>query len=210
MVIAVLGANGKSGREFVKKALVEGYEVRAGVHGRYTFEKHERLHVFSCDATKKDEVELLLNNCDVVVSLLGHGKNSPPRVQTHAMQIVGAGMKRKSIKRIISLTGTGVRLPGDTPSYIDKLLNFIVAHIDPDRVNDGIEHVAELQSSDLDWTVIRVLKLTNGKHAGRVKLSKTGPSEIFTPRKRVAEAILQVIRSGDYICEAPVISGVTT
>lgn len=205
--IGVIAANGRSGIEFVYAALAEGYMVRAGVHGEATLTPHENLTVVPCDATNEQDVLALLTGCDAVVSLIGHGPKSPPRVQTEAFAVVANAMNQLGIRRIVSLTGTGVRVTGDTPSIFDRLANLLIAHVDPNRVKDGIEHAAFLAQSNLDWTIVRVLKLGNGEHTGEVTLSLHGPAELLTPRKRVAKAILQTLQDDTYIRTYPIITG---
>lgn len=205
--LAVIAANGRAGRAFVLKALDSGYEVRAGYHATNNLPSHERMTAISCDATNEEDVRTLLSGADVVVSLIGHVKQSPPNIQTDSMKVIAKTMNDLGIKRIISLTGTGVRFPGDMPSIIDRLLNITIKYIDPARIEDGIRHVEYLQSTNLDWTVLRVLKLTNSTEQKPVYLSLTGPAELLTSRDRVAEAVLKVIQEEGYIKKAPIIVG---
>jgi putative NADH-flavin reductase len=207
LTIAVIAANGRSGTVFVLAALAAGHRVRAGIYGQNNLPAHENLTVMSCDATNERDIERLLNGADVVVSLIGHGPKSPSRVQTNAFRVLTEVMSRSDVRRVISLTGTGVRFPGDTPSITDRLANLIIATIDPNRVQDGIEHAKLLQATSLDWTIVRVLKLGDGSHGGQVIFSLHGPAEFMTPRARVATALLQIIESGDYVQQAPIITG---
>lgn len=205
--VAVLGADGKSGRQCVSALLSAGYTVRAGVRsGR--LKEHKNLTQQKCDVMQTSQVAALLENCSVVVSLIGHGKNSPKNLQTKAMQNILKAIKNDKNIRIISLTGTGVRLPGDKPSLIDRILNFTIKLVDPNRINDGIEHAKELQASSADWTILRVLKLTNGSHTAKPVLTLGGPAETFTPRARVAAAIVDIIKSDRFHHQMPVVSGV--
>lgn len=206
--IAVIAADGRSGREFVKRALAAGHEVRAGIYKGSTFPDHERLTLVPCDATRVDEVRTLIDSSDAVVSMIGHGPKSPRRVQTDAMKVVVEVMHELGATRLVSLTGTGVRFPGDKPNLLDRMANLFISTVDPNRVQDGIEHARYLESTDLRWTILRVLKLGNGEHEGRVRFSLTGPAESLTPRTRAAQAALQVIEDDSFICQAPIITGV--
>ena len=205
--LAVIAANGRAGRAFVLKALDAGYEVRAGYHAANNLPSHERMTAISCDATNEEDVRTLLSGADVVVSLIGHVKQSPPNIQTDSMKVIAKVMNDIGINRIISLTGTGVRFPGDTPSIIDRLLNIAIKYIDPARIKDGIRHVEYLQSTNLDWTILRVLKLINSAEQKPVYLSPAGPAELLTSRDRVASAILKIIEEGGYIKSAPIVVG---
>lgn len=205
--IAIIAADGRSGRLFVEQALAAGYSVRAGVRSDRALSAHQSLVTVLCDATYESQVRALLEGSDAVVSMIGHGPHSPARVQTEAMNVTARVMKDLGISRLVSLTGTGVRFPGDKPSLIDRLANLAIRIIDPNRVRDGIEHAQFLQTTDLEWTIIRVLKLGNGDHSGVVNFSLTGPAELLTPRARAAVAALQVVTDASYIRQAPIITG---
>lgn len=205
MKIAVIAANGRTGRMFVAAALAAGHEVKAGVHAGNPFSPTARLTVIECDATNPEDVERLIFEQDALVSFIGHIKGSPARVQTVAITAAIAAMKKQGMLRIVSLTGTGVRFPGDRVTVLDRLLNVSIAVIDPDRVNDGIAHVEALKMSGLDWTVLRVLKLQNTK-PGRFTLSEHGPTKPYVSREEVAAAALEVLEHNSFIQKAPILS----
>lgn len=158
-----------------------------------------------CDATKKEDMINLIKGSDAVVSLIGHVKGSPADVQTMSISNAVTAMKALGIKRIVSLTGTGVRLDGDKITLADRFLNLGVRIVDPKRVKDGLEHFKVLRESGLDWTVIRVLKLQNLKPA-KFQLREHGPTKVVVSRKEAAEAILMVLVDGAFIKAAPIIS----
>jgi putative NADH-flavin reductase len=205
MKIAVIAANGRSGRIFVERAIASGHSVRAGVHQLNNLPSHKRLVVVHCDATKKHDIANLIRGQDAVVSFIGHVKGSPPRVQTVAIRVLIRAMQVEGIKRTVSLTGTGVRFKGDHITLIDRLLNMSIRLIDPARVQDGIDHVAELRRSDLNWTILRVLKLLDIKSAS-FTLRAHGPTRLYVSREEVADAVLQVLEQGTFVKQAPILS----
>lgn len=158
-----------------------------------------------CDATKLEDVEALIKGCDVVVSLIGHIKGSPAFLQTSSTANILSAMKKQGVRRLLSLTGTGVRFEDDTPSFIDKLLNLSIKLIDPERIRDGIAHAEVIKESDTDWTILRVLKLTDlPMHV--YELSTTGPARVLVSRQVVADALLRIINENAYSKHSPVIS----
>ena len=88
---------------------------------------------------------------------------------------------------------------------MDYLLNAAVSLIDPARVQDGRDHAAVLQASQLDWTIIRVLKLQNVP-ARPFVLTPHGPTKLYVGRDEVAAAILQVLEQHTFVGEMPIIS----
>lgn len=205
MNIAVIAANGRLGRVFVETALAAGHSVRAGTRGPAYFKDNPCLTVIPCDATNFYEVKSLIIGQDVVVSCIGHVKNAPPDVQTIATKIIARAMKEVGIKRFVTLTGTGVRQPGDHMTLIDRFLNFGVELIDRPRVTDGRNHVAVLQKSDLDWTIIRVLKL-QFENNRPFHLRENGPTLPFVSRQEAARALLEVVENHSFIREMPIIA----
>lgn len=205
MKIAVIGANGKTGRVFVNEAVQRGFEVRAGVYQSNSFTKSDYIDVMQCDATKLADVESLIKGCDVIVSLIGHVKDSPAFLQTAATANILSAMKQQGIKRLVSLTGSGVRFSGDTPSLMDKILNLTIMRIDPERIRDGIAHAEVIKESDCDWTILRVLKLTD-LPLHHYELTMKGPARILVSRRVVADALLRIIDENTYSNNAPIIS----
>jgi putative NADH-flavin reductase len=204
--IAVLGANGRSGSIFVDKALKHGYFVRAGVYGS-EFPARDNLEIVRCNVMDQNDISKICEEVDAVISLIGHGPKSPADLQQVAIRNIIQALKNQPAVRVISLTGTGVRCEGDMPNLIDKFLNFGIQKVDPLRISDGIKHVDILRNSSLDWTVVRVLKLTNGSHNGIVEMNLAGPAELFTPRARVASAIIKILDEDLYHKQCPIIIG---
>lgn len=204
MKIAVLGASGKTGTVFVKAALEAGHDVRAGYYGTKLKMRNSRLEKMSCNALDAREVKELVEDCDAVVSLIGHAKGTPDRLQSDVMRLLSTVLRDTGVKRLVSLTGTGARVDGDTPSLIDRLATIAISTIDPERVKDGKEHVEVLAASELDWTIVRVLKLTNGP-AKPFSFDLHGNAMLLVPRETVALAILEVLDAHSHIRECPII-----
>lgn len=205
MKIAVIAANGRLGKIFVEEALRKGHFVHAGVRGENTLNPHPKLEIIKCDATKADELRILLKNQDVVVSALGHVKTSAPDVQTIATRMIISVMQELRITRFIDVTGTGVRFPDDKISFIDHILNLGVRIADPSRVKDGRDHMELLKNSTLEWTSIRVLKLQNVRPK-TFELKLHGPTKWYVGRSEVATAMLQVIEQKSFLKQAPILS----
>jgi putative NADH-flavin reductase len=209
MKICIFGADGKTGIEIIQYAIKKRFEIVAFVYGK-TIITHveEDIKKLTGDVLNYDQVLQACVGCDAIISVLGHVKNSDTRMQTKGIANIVLAMKENNIQRIISLTGTGVRIEGDSPSFIDKVLNFIIKKIDPDRIKDGIEHAKVLESSGLDWTIVRVLKLGNDKkNIENYTLTKGGPAELQTSRKKVAHVMVDLIEDKSYVGKMPVISG---
>lgn len=205
MNIAVLAANGRTGRKFVEHALAAGHNVRAGVYRTNNLPEHDGLEVVSCDATSRNDVVKLIEGQNAVVSFIGHVKGSPDTVQADAMRVLVDAAEEAGVTRVVSLTGTGVRFDGDKITLVDRLLNLGISVVDPARVQDGREHVEVLKQSNLGWTVIRVLKLQNTKPRSYT-LREHGPTKWFVSREEVAASVLEVLEGQSFMRQAPIIT----
>ncbi len=205
MNIAVIAANGRTGKAFVKAALAAGHSVRAGSLHPGSFSPHPNLTEIVCDATNETDLSNLITGQDAVASFIGHVKGSANDVQTKAMQTLVGAMQQQKVTRIVSLTGTGVRFAGDKITLLDKFLNLGVSLLDKYRVKDGRDHAEVLKKSELDWTIIRVLKLQNVATTP-FSLTLHGPTKLYVGRDEVALAALQVLEQKSFIKQAPIIS----
>ena len=205
MKIAVIAANGRTGKEFVKYALSQGHTIRAGIHRHNTLSSHPNLLILPCDVNDIAHIERLIAGCDAVVSLIGHVNGSQADIQTRGIHNIIAVMKKHRMRRILSLTGSGVRFKFDRITPMDRILNLSISILDPQRVKDGNNHAEVLKSTDLDWTILRVLKLQNTR-PNLFQLTENGPTKTFVSRKEVAHALLQILELGTFNHRAPMIS----
>lgn len=205
MTIAVLGAHGRSGRIFIKLALENGHSIIAGVRTAYDRPKHPKITFQKCDATNADEVRALTAKADILISLIGHGKGVQKDLHVASTKAVLAALQSLPPKRYISLTGTGVRTPGDKITLMDRVLTAGILLLDRNRVIDGRKAFALLYASNISWTLIRVVKLTNGTGSG-YQLRPHGPGKILVPRTEAAYAILTCLEKDMYLQSAPIIS----
>lgn len=207
MKIAILAADSRTGKYLIDKLLERGHEINAGIYSVKDLPDRENLTYVRCDASNSEQVRHLIRGNDAVVSLIGHTKDSPPDIQTTAIKNLINALKVENIDRVISLTGTGVRFKGDKIPFYDRLLNLAVSIVDPNRVQDGINHAEVLKSSNLDWTIVRVLKLQNTKPSKFI-LKEYGPTKLYVSREDVAGAIVEVLENESFIQKAPILSRV--
>lgn len=205
MKLAIIAANGRTGRAFVEAALAAGHSLRAGARRGKIELQHPMLEIIACDATKLADVRRLIHDQDAVISLLGHVRGSGATVQTKATYILVEAMALENVQRVVSLTGTGVRFPMDKISLVDWFMNSSISLIDPKRIADGRRHAIVLQASTCDWTLLRVLKLTPGI-AQPYRLTLHGEAKWFVSRATVAQAILEILGDDKTIQTAPIIS----
>ena len=209
MKICIFGADGRTGVEVVNYAKKQGFEVLAFVYSESSNKYFPKdIEIKRGDVMDYNSVFEAVKKCEAVISVIGHIKGSDPLMQTKGMKNIVKAMQESGVKRLLSLTGTGARVENDNPSCIDKVLNFFVKIVDPERINDGVEHVKVVRNYGLDWTVVRVLKLSKkDTEVDGYKLTSGGPAELQTSRKKVAKVSVDLIDDKNFIGKLPVISG---
>lgn len=206
--IALFGATGRTGIQFLKLALENGFHVQCLVRSPKKISKieHPNLQYLAGKLESATDIEAVIRNCNVVVSVLGHSKGSPPYFQTNAIKKIVACMKRLGVQRLIVLTGAGVTLPGEKMSAGNQLLSFIIKTLAPKRFDDGIQQCNHILNSGLNYTIVRVPVLTNQPKIQNYSYGNRQPG-LFShiSRMSVAHFILQCIEIERYNNSAPIV-----
>lgn len=204
--LIIFGASGRTGQELVKQALAKNYQVLALVHSHNPFQTLNNPNLKVANFSGKTNYFEFINSGKAdVISVIGHSKLNDRDSQSQTIQKIIQAMDQAKLKRLISLTGNGVRQPNDKISLIDWLMNTAIRIIDPKRIQDGINHAKIIKNSQTDWTILRVLKLTNSQNNSIVKLGLHGPAKIFVSRAQVARAILELVDQNSFIQQMPII-----
>ncbi|MEL6699947.1 MAG: SDR family oxidoreductase [Bacteroidota bacterium] len=207
--IALLGATGQTGSILLEKALERGYTVKALVRNTHKITiTHERLHIIQGDVLNLHDVEKLIQDTTVVVSLFGHVKDSPEWLQTNGTKNIVSAMQKEGIHKIISLSGGGLPFPEkDEPKFIDKMIRFVMKMAVPKILNDAIAHHKVLENSGLKWVIVRGPRLTNDPPKGTYRVGWVGVnSSTQIARGDLASFILQQVESDEFIDKMPFVS----
>ena len=209
-IIAVFGATGRTGLPLVKKALDAGHTVRALVRNPQKMSiNHPNLILIegsSLDTTKVNET---IRGSDGVISTLGQGKDSPADLQTRSTQLIIDAMKKHGLRRLISLTGGGVRdAARDKPGFMDNVIVFIMKNVAGsgarNALTDGISHADLIRQTDLDWTIARGPMLTDDPAKGNYQVGFVGTVPgIKLTRADLADFMLTEFEQGKHIRQMP-------
>ena len=211
--IAIFGATGRTGLPLVQKALDAGHTVRALVRNPQKMSiKHPRLILIqgsSLDAAKVNET---ITGSDGVISALGQGKDSPADLQTRSTQLIINAMKQRSLRRLVSLTGAGVRdAAHDKPGFVDKAIVFIMKNVAGsgarNALSDGISHADLIRATDLDWTIVRGPMLTDDPAKDNYQVGYVGTVPgIKLTRADLADFMLKEFEQANYVRDMPFVT----
>lgn len=204
--IAVFGGSGKTGIEFIKQALNLGYNIKALVRNPIKLKNFNMVEIVQGNVYNTQSIARVIENSNVVVSFLGHGKGTEPNMQTIAIKNIIAQMKTQNINRLINLTGANVQVNGDINSASNNFIGFMLKLFAKNRFTDGVNHTQLICESELNYTIIRAPLLTNSKYTGNYKtgILKLGFLSKVS-RANVAHFALQCITNNSYIRQCPLI-----
>lgn len=206
--ITVFGATGRTGRHLVEQALEKGHEVTALARDSSKVPtQHERLKIVRGDVLDAAAAEKAVTGSDAVLSALGPTKTSTKYVQTRGTENIVAAMRKHGVRRLVSLTGAGVRDPKDRPKLFDRVIGALLKRLQRDVLADAEGHARVIQGSGLDWVIVRGPVLTEGEKKGEYRVGYVGKNSGFKiSRADVADFMLEQATDTTHLGQAPMVS----
>jgi putative NADH-flavin reductase len=158
MKIFLLGATGGTGGAVLEQALARGHEVTALVRSpeKITI-RNDALAVHRGDATSAEDIARVLVAQDVVISTLGHRDlKAAPLIAASATSVIQV-MRTVGARRLLILS-LALLFPDVGPPILTPILRYILRN----GLADSREMERLVRESDLDWTIARPPRLTNG------------------------------------------------
>lgn len=213
MQLAVLGATGRTGVPLVEGSLARGHRVtclvRDDAKARSLLPVDDpglRLQVG--DATDATAIDRVVAGAEAVVDVTGPVRGGPRQLRSEVVAHLLAAMERHETDRLVFVTGAGVRIEGDTPGVVDRAIRGLLALVQPEILDDGQAAVAAIMASELDWTVVRVPRLTSAEPVGTIRAAPhvAGGFGSMLGRGDLAEFLLDELERPAWMRQAPVVS----
>ncbi|WP_342634638.1 SDR family oxidoreductase [Rhodomicrobium lacus] len=210
--ILIIGASRGIGLETVRRALDQGYRVRAFARSASQIPiTHTELTKVNGDALRAEDVAAAVKGVDAVIETLG-AKASLAMVTSHtrlfsdATRILIQSMESAGVKRLISVTGFGA---GDSRQHMSLLqrlpFELLLGRVYADKaVQETI-----IRRSALSWVIVRPGILTSGPRTGRYKILDK-PADWrngMISRADVADFLVKQIEDDAYLCKTPALIG---
>lgn len=158
MKIALLGANGRTGREILTRALAAGNTVTAIVRteDKLADIQHPQLRVCAGNVCDANTLKTLLPGHDVVISTLG--PRTPTKaactIYSESAKAIVEAMEHSGVNRVLVIS-TALLFPNNR--LFHRALRWIAQH----NVRNADLMEASLRASTLEWTIARVGFLNN-------------------------------------------------
>lgn len=199
MKITVLGATGGTGVRVVRHALASGHQVTAVVRDRARLDvpDHPDLGIVVADPADQDALAPAITGSDAVVSALGHRGKGPSRVCRDSAPATIGAMTAAGVRRLVVVSASGMHTTGD-----GALTKYLVKPLLGRLLREGFEDMLAMEkivaASDLDWTIVRPPRLTEGPRTGRIR-SRVGANvrgSFSISRADLAEFLVRTATDG--------------
>lgn len=209
MKIAIIGSTGFVGKILLSKATGRGHKVKALVRNP------EKLGDFKnkVEAVKGDmfvsaDLKKLVEGADAVISVAG-----PPmagkfdyRQYENAMLSLTEAMKSAGIKRIITIAGASIKLPGESLGFKRKFLRVMLKILASKVVKLKDSEAKILFESGLKWTIVRPPLISNGNAGSNIIALENGLAGMKVNVEDIVDFILNNLLSEEWVCKAPTVS----
>ena len=204
--IAILGANGKAGKFLVNEALEKGYQVKILTRNSTNTEKiNKNIETIIGDARNFSTIQDLLQGCSAVINAVGQPKNESYIFSTVTKHILEA-MKESKIKRYILISGGSLNVTGDQKRIVNKIGATLFKLFLPKMMQDKYKELQIIQNSEVDWTIVRLPFVMEGKGIGKIKESLVDMPGMKIQNSDIAPFVIKEINSERYIGKCPFIS----
>lgn len=160
--ITILGATGKTGKEFVPKALAAGHNVRALVRNLVSatelfapnMNEKGKLTFIEGDISSDDSIfDTLVKGADIVICALGahrnHVSEKPVAIGTKS---VVKSMKKFGVRKYIAISTAGTVVKFLPTPLMTYAFYFFLNHIEDDHKDN--EAFLAANSADIDWVTV--------------------------------------------------------
>jgi len=208
--LTIFGATGGIGAELLRQALAEGHEVTVAVRnpGKLVARLNgTRLVTTDLEHPEPGRLESAVAGADAVLSGVGPRPMAKAGVAEHGTRAIVAAMQATGVRRIIVVSAAPISTmpsPGRPhPPRHDPGEGFFMRNLGAplfktvlrERYTDLALMEDVLRASDLDWTIFRPPRLTNGRLTGRYRtaMGRNLRGGNFISRADVAHAMLAAL-----------------
>ena len=209
--LLIIGASRGIGRQAVEQALASGHIVRAFARSADSIDLDDPgLEKRKGDALEPNDLVQALDGIDAVIQCLGVTLRpsliiGPVRLFSQATHSLVAAMKKEKVSRLIAVTGFGAGSSRDRMDCLSRVpFRLLLGRAYDDKsIQEGL-----IEESQLRWTIVRPVILTNGSRTGRYRVLEDPKSwrNGVISRADVADFLVRQIDDPSYVEKAPVLT----
>ncbi len=162
MKLIVFGANGGVGKEVVTLALQAGHEIVGVGRGPVVASaQRQGLNIVQGSITDAAFVADIVQGADVVLSTIGASDSKHPvSLYSRAAQALVGTMQGTPHQRLIVLSAGGATIEKNDPLLFRLIFKPLLQRVFHSLYEDMLRMERVLETSNLDWTILRLSYLT--------------------------------------------------
>jgi len=215
MNILVIGATGGSGRAVCNTLLDRGHRVTAVARHATSLPDQTSLERVDGDATDIPFLDRIMPGHDAVVVTLGisepmvrvrlrGAQRTPDDVRSRGTAAVVAAARRAGIRRVVVQSSYGV---GETRTLLGLTDRVLFALLIKPQIVDSEIQEGVLRGSDLDWTIVQPVHLSDDDSDSRFISTDGTIREHKVSRRAVARVHADLVESATMVGRTVSVSG---
>jgi len=206
--ILVFGAAGRTGRHVIEKALGHGHDVTAFIHTTPLALKNAKLTMVVGDVRDFDAVSSAVAGHSAVAFALSQEGDGGRDIHEVGIANVMHAMAEKYVTRLAAVSAAGAFDRNNKKLSLGY--RALVATALRQSYDDLEAMERRIMASDLDWTIVRPVGLSDDPPTGDYRISLDGsllPKARRVTRADVAALVVKALETDTYWRRAVVISG---
>jgi putative NADH-flavin reductase len=165
--LTVFGATGRTGRHLLAEGARRGHQITAFTRRPQELADQAALAaVVQGDAREPDAVRKAIDGADAVISTIaGAGRKDPHRL-ADTTRVIAQAMADLGVRRLV-VTSAYPTIVQDPPLAMAVLRRLLAT-----SYADNVAMERLVATSGLDWTIVRLNRLTNKAASGTVRTSR--------------------------------------
>jgi putative NADH-flavin reductase len=208
MRLALFGATGRAGGAILRESRAAGHDVRALVRAPGSLGRDgPHVTVITGDARDPAATGRVVDGADAVISAIGGTRPGNLAVLREGTAAILRAMQAAGVRRLIVIQGFHLPFPGD-PGNLGAAAMRVMLRLWNRHLSADTYQMAEvLRESDLDWTLIRMPRLTAGPTGAGYRTGQLalGPWSTVTTAQ-VAHFTLTCLGTSAFVRQAPMIA----
>lgn len=206
MKLFILGASGGVGAHLVRQAAARGHHVTAQTRAASNVPAAVSVRVVTGSPTDPAFLTDGIAGHDGVVFAIGLRGFGRTTLFSDATRAVVTAMAATGVRRLVAITGVGA---GQSKGHGGWLYNHVVYPLfTRNRYDDKDRQEAIIETSDLDWTIVRPAPFSSRPATSLLQVVTEIPPDLqlrSVTREEVATFVLDALDDGRFVRQKPFI-----
>ena len=200
MKLVIFGSTGGIGKQVVEQALAAGHDVTAVARRpEAVTTRHKNLEVIRGDVLDPATIGQAVVGKDAVISALGVANRAPTTLYSEGIANIMQAMYTARARRLICVSASGLEPGPRLQRWIAKPLLWRILK---NMYTDLVRMEGMVTASNLDWTILRPPRFTNGPRTGhyQIAVNKHLSRGSLISRADIADCILAQLKNPVSYC----------